>query len=98
MNLVYETETFAKIHSSSEKQEQTWIEKIRCHLQENLLVGKPLRYNWFREKKLGNKRHFYLINTNRFKAILVAFGTKIEQQKIINHIIANKERYLSLIR
>ena len=97
MNLVLETETFSKLIEASEKNEQIWIEKMKTQLKENLAVGKPLRYEWFREKKFGNKRLFYLINESTQKAILIAFGTKKEQQKIITHILINKERYLKQI-
>ena len=97
MNQVFETETFTKVYDASEKSEQEWIKKIKDQLVENLLVGKPLQFPWFREKKLGNKRLFYIINTATKKALLIAFGTKKEQQHIINHIIANKETYQNII-
>ncbi|MBS3123781.1 hypothetical protein J4437_04040 [Candidatus Woesearchaeota archaeon] len=93
MNEIYETEEFSRVCGSLEKFEQDWIEKIKDQLVENLNVGKPLRFDWFREKKLGSKRLFYLINVSSKKAILIAYGTKKEQQSIINHIIINKERY-----
>ena len=97
MNSVYETETFSKLYDAAERVEQEWIEKIKDQLAENLRVGKPLHYDWFREKKFGNKRLFYLINEETKKAVLVAFGSKKEQQKIINHILINKEQYLRLL-
>lgn len=97
MNSVYETDVFTKVYVSSEKSEQLWIDKIKDNLAENLDVGKPLRYYWFREKKLGNKRLFYIINTKSSKVLIVAFGDKKEQQKIIDHVITNKERYLKFI-
>lgn len=97
MSEVLETETFSKLLETCERGEREWIEKIKDQLRENLRVGKPLHYDWFREKKLGNKRLFYLINEVTQKAVLIAFGTKKEQQKIIDHILFNKERYLRLI-
>ncbi len=97
MNQVFETETFSKLYEASEKREQIWIDKMRDQISENLDVGKPLQFDWFREKKFENKRLFYIINKSTNKAILVAFGTKKEQQSIINQIMTNKERYLKLI-
>ena len=97
MNKVYETATFSKLYDAAEKKEKEWIEKIKDQLATNLRVGKPLRYDWFREKKFENKRVYYLINEKAGKAMLVAFGTKREQQKMIDHIIDNKERYLRII-
>jgi hypothetical protein len=98
MNEVYETEAFSELCDSCEPVENEWIEKVKDQLAGNLRVGKPLRFDWFREKKLGDKRLYYLINESTKKAIIVAFGTKKEQQKIITHVLANKERYLAVIR
>lgn len=97
MNNVYETDTFSKLYEACDSQEQKWIDKIKMQLAENLRVGKPLRYDWFREKKLDNKRLYFIINENTKKVIFIAFGTKRDQQKIIDHILFNKERYLRLI-
>ncbi len=60
MNCVHETETFYKLYSAAEKLEQTWINRIKDQLMENLSVGKPLRYDWFREKNLVTKDFFTL--------------------------------------
>ncbi len=97
MNEVLQLEEFAKQYGKIEKDEKNWIEKIRSQLAENLDVGKPLRFNWFREKKFKDKRLFYLINESTHKALLLFFKGKKEQQDIITHIIANKEAYLELI-
>ena len=97
MNNVYETEIFSKLYLAWEKKERDWIDKIKDQLRENLLVGKPLTFDWFREKKFENKRLYFLINKHNNKAVLVAFGAKKEQQKIINFIIVNKERFLKII-
>ncbi len=97
MNTLLETETFSKIYTSCERTEQIWINKIKDKLRENLKVGKPLHFSWFREKKLGNKRLFYVINEPKKTAILLAFGSKKDQQEIIDHILANKEKYLALV-
>ena len=94
---VYETETFSKLYEVMEKIEQEWVDKIKHQLTENPQVGKPLRFDWFREKKFGNKRMYYLIYKDVSKILLVSFGTKRDQQKIIDHIIENKERYRKII-
>ena len=98
MNEVHETETFSKLYDAAEKSEQDWIDKIKDQLEQNLRIGKPLRFDWFREKKFGDKRLFYLINEQSHKAILISFGSKKEQQQIINHVLINREKYLSFIR
>jgi len=96
-NEVLETDTFLEVYDSFEKKEQEWIEKIKDQLKENLLAGKPLGFIWLREKRLDDKRLFYVINEKTEKALLVAFGPKKEQQRIINNILRNKEEYLSFI-
>ena len=97
MNEVYETNIFTNLYESAEKSEQEWIDKIKKQLGENLNVGKSLKFEWFREKKLKDKRLYYLVNFKTNKAILLAFGPKKEQQNIISHVLQNKERYLKFI-
>ena len=90
---IYETETFSKLYEAMERVEQEWVNKIKAQLVENPQVGKPLKFEWFREKKFGDKRLYYLIYRDASKILLVSFGSKKEQQKIINHILENKDKY-----
>ena len=94
---VYETETFSKLYLAMEKEEKECVNKIKIQLKSNPDAGKQLRFDWFREKKLGNKRLYYLIYKHINSVLLVSFGTKKEQQKIIDHIIENKDRYKKII-
>ena len=80
-----------------EKREQEWADKIKLQLIGNPHAGKPLKFEWFREKKFGDKRIYYLIYKDISKILLVSFGSKKDQQKIINHIVENKERYRKII-
>jgi hypothetical protein len=93
MNQVFETDAFSELYEACDATEKTWIDKMKDQLAEHLHVGKPLRYPWFREKKFGNKRLYYIINESTKKAVLIAVGPKKEQQQIITHILLNKERY-----
>lgn len=95
MNEVIETEEFAKIIEGCELIEQRWIEKMKDQLTSNLFVGKPLSFNWFREKKFRNKRLFYLVNNQMNKALLISFAPKKKQREVIRYILANKKRYLN---
>ncbi|MBI2545916.1 hypothetical protein HYV81_01940 [Candidatus Woesearchaeota archaeon] len=94
---IYETEYFSRLYATMEKDEREWVGKIKLQLKENLYTGKPLRFEWFREKKFGDKRLYYLIYENHNKVLLVAFGSKKAQQQIISYILENKERYKKLI-
>ena len=49
---IYETETFSKLYYSMEKVEQEWVDKIKQKLIINPNAGKPLRFDWFRERNL----------------------------------------------
>lgn len=62
MYQIYETETFSKLYEAMEKAEQEWVDKIKQQLIENPQVGKSLRFEWFRKKKFGDKRMYYLIS------------------------------------
>lgn len=95
--VVLETEAFAKLFCTLNNKEKEWIKKMIDQLKENANVGKPLGFNWFREKKFEGKRLYYLIYKNSNSILLVAFGNKKDQQKIISYIIRNKERYCKII-
>ncbi len=96
MNIVDQTDAFSDVYRTCTKKETRWIEHVKDQLQENLKVGKPLRYSWLREKKLDNKRLYYIIHEEKSKAILIAFGTKKNQQDIIGEIIRYKKEYMAL--
>jgi hypothetical protein len=91
------TVKFAEEYELFERDEQEWIDKMKEQLAENLRVGKPLRYDWFREKKLKDKRLYYVINEKTHSAVLISFAPKKEQQNIIKHILRNMNDYLELI-
>jgi len=97
MNEVLELEAFAKHCLRLEKDELDWISRMKDQLATDLLVGKPLRFSWFREKKFGNRRLFYVINENTKRALIISFESKKEQQKVINNVLRNREHYLAFI-
>lgn len=94
---IYETQTFSKLCDTMEKEEKEWVDKIKVQLKDNPNVGQPLRFDWFREKKFGDKRLYYLIYKNINKVLIVSFGTKKEQQKIIDYVLENKDRFKKII-
>ncbi|HLD97681.1 MAG TPA: hypothetical protein VI934_05050 [Candidatus Nanoarchaeia archaeon] len=94
---VYATESFKKLYSTLDRSEQIWIEKMKKQL-EDYPTGKPLHYDWFREKKYLNKRLYFLIDETTKKILFTAFASKKEQQKTINFVIANKEELLNHLR
>jgi len=95
MNKVFETQEFTKIASSFDKNVQEWIESVKDQISENIYVGKPIRFDWFREKKLKNLRLYFIAREE--KALLIALGNKKEQQEIIDSILKHKKEYLEEI-
>ena len=67
---IFETETFSRLYRAMEKVEQEWVDKIKNQLIENSQVGKPLKFDWFREKKFGDKRLYYLVYKDGIKIIM----------------------------
>lgn len=55
-------------------------------LEENPFSGKPLGYKFFREKKIGNYRFYYLIYEDQIVVFVIAISTKKDQQATINTI------------
>lgn len=72
---IYKTEMFEKVYGKLDNNDKDWIINQIYKLKENL-TGKPLRFNWFREKKYLNKRLYFLVNEESKIIILVAFGNK----------------------
>mgnify|MGYP001609221402 CR=1 FL=1 len=96
-NKVLETEAFSKLFDILEKEEQEWIKKMILQLEQTSTVGKPLGFKWFREKKFKGKRLYFLVYEKQQKILLVAYGAKKDQKKIIYHILENKEKYKKLV-
>ena len=96
-NKVFETEYFSRLYDTLSEKEKQWIKKMINQLKESSKVGKPLRFDWFREKKFEGNRLFYLIYIDLNKVLLVAYGEKKVQQKIVDEIVRNKDAYKKLV-
>jgi mRNA-degrading endonuclease RelE of RelBE toxin-antitoxin system len=83
---VFFTGTFEEKLEKSEESLKNWLEKILDQLEQNPFVGKPIKVNWFREKKFGKHRIYYLIYENCKSVYLVNMSEKKDQQAIINSI------------
>jgi len=73
---------FCKLNSVLQKQ----IAKEIDQLESNPYVGKPLTYNFFREKKIKNYRIYYLVYKQYLVVFVIAISSKKNQQKAINTI------------
>lgn len=84
---VYITETFEKEINKLSGSDKKIIQNMFLQLKENPYVGDQLRYRFFREKRLREKRVYYLIYDNLSAVLVVAISDKKAQQQTINEII-----------
>ena len=84
---VYTTETFEKEIIKLADSDKKIINKIFLQLKENPYVGKQIKYKFFREKKIREKRIYYLVYDDLSSVLVVAFGGKKVQQETIDKII-----------
>ena len=98
---VYTTETFENKISKLSKADREILQKIFLQLKENPYVGDSIRYKFFREKRLREKRIYYLVYDELSAVLIVAFGGKKAQQetidKIIKHLPEFKEYIIKLL-
>lgn len=83
---VYHAKTFDKQLEKFPNDFKQWLENIEDQLKENPYVGDPLKVPWFREKKKGKYRVYYLIYDDICAVYLVGISEKKDQQRIINTI------------
>lgn len=65
---------------------QSQVDKIEDKLLENPYSGDPINVRWFREKKIGKYRIYYLIYEDLESIFMVAISEKKDQQKVIDTI------------
>jgi len=90
---VYTTNSFEKEMSKLSLDEQERIKKIFLQLKENPYVGDQLQYKFLREKRLKEKRIYYLIYDDLLSVLIVAISGKKNQQETIDHIIYCFDEY-----
>jgi mRNA-degrading endonuclease RelE of RelBE toxin-antitoxin system len=84
---VYSTSSFDKEIEKLSPSDKDIIEKIFQKLKENPYVGDAIRYRFFREKRIREKRLYFLVYDDLASVLLVAFGGKKAQQETIEEII-----------
>ena len=86
MYKLYTTDEFDRDFDKLENSVQRQIEKILDKIEINPYVGKPLGYEFFREKKIQNYRVYYLIYDTYISVFVIAVSDKKDQQEVINKI------------
>ena len=93
MYRVIGTETYEKEIDSLDTSEIKIAEKIPEKLAENPHIGKQLQYHFLREKRLREKRVYYLVYDDLKLVLLVATSGKKNQQEVINFIKNNLSEF-----
>lgn len=93
---VFRLETFEKEIDKCNEDFKNRIKKIELQLSKNPYVGSPLNYQFLREKRIKEKRVYYLIYENLRLILLIAISGKKNQQDTINHIKEQFKEYRKL--
>ena len=80
------------------KDYQEGIQKMIQQLKQSVPVGKPLGYPFFREKKIGKYRIYFLVYEDIETILMVTISDKKAQQEIIEQIKADLDSYKEMIR
>ncbi len=95
---VFTTEEFDNKFSKLDVSEKKKISKIIDQLKEKGdSVGKPLGRNYFREKKFGGKRLYFLVYKEFMVVLGIAISNKKTQQETIDKIISRLEDYKKIV-
>ena len=90
---VFTTEDFEKEMLKLSQSDRDKIQKLFLQLKENPYVGDALKYRFFREKRLKEKRIYYLIYEGLSAVLVVAISGKKTQQETIDYIISYLPEY-----
>ena len=90
---VYRTPVFNDKIASFSDEFKKQIDGFEDQLAENPHVGKPLGFRWFREKKLGKYRMYYLIYEEIQAVYIITLSAKKDQQKMIDTVMLFLDQY-----
>lgn len=90
---VYALDVFEKEMNKLPQDYILKIKKIFLQLKENPYVGDQLRYRFFREKRVKEKRVYYLVYDDLGIVLLVAISGKKAQKETISKIVNYFEEY-----
>ena len=90
---VYTLNVFDKEMNKLSESDKELVQKIFLQLKENPYVGDQIRYKFFREKRVREKRVYYLIYDDLKVVLMVAVGGKKAQQETIDEIIKYFKEY-----
>lgn len=83
---VFHSERFNRELKKYERILSDYVNNLEDKLVDNPYTGKPLGFDWFREKRLEKYRIYYLVYEDLKSVFMVAISEKKDQQKVINTI------------
>jgi len=84
---IFRTEEFErKMKKLLSPEQQKRVDKIEEEISENGFVGDPLGFNFLREKRISEKRIYFLVYAELKIALMVSVSDKKTQQETINKI------------
>ena len=86
---------FLKLDESDKKKVRKIMDELKT---KGFDVGKPLGRKYFREKKFGNKRLYFLVYKNELIALAVGISNKKMQKDTINKILLELKNYEEFIK
>ncbi len=87
------TDTYLKEIEGWPKDYKEIVEKLPKKLSINPFVGDQLSYRFLREKRIKEKRVYYLIYEDLKLVLLTAVSGKKDQQATIDHIKDNLDEF-----
>ena len=87
------TDTYLEELNNWPKADREITEKIPEQLAINPHSGSPLGYRFLREKRVKERRVYYLVYDDLELVLLVATSGKKDQQDTINHIKGNLDEF-----
>lgn len=94
---VFRSQWYEEKLSKLDGSERTRVEKFEQALKEQPFSGKPLGYEFFREKKFDGKRLIFLVYSEHQVVFLVTIVEKKVQQQAIDMIKLSLDAYKELI-
>ena len=95
---VYKREGFKKEEEKLSNEDKNRIQKIFEQLKDNPYIGDQLQIKPLREKRLSEKRMYYLVFEDLKAVLVVGISDKKTQQKTINHILKFIDDYRNSLK
>jgi len=96
---VFTTEQFDEDFDKLDGSDKKKVRKIKKQLEnKGGKVGKPLGREYFREKKFGSKRLYFLVYKQYTIVLAIGISNKKMQQSTINKIISDIKEYEKFVK